>query len=527
MQNSPIRIYLLVSYNNYKEIKRRMLQMSQIENIRNLRQKGSTVAEIKKITKLDRKTIDKYLAKTDFSATVEDQAFTPAKSKLDPYKPIIDKLLENERGYFHKQHFTATRMLEYLTVTLKHKELERSYHLVRKYMKSYRNRIGRDYDGPGSMKLIWHPGEAQADFGEADFYDPDGTLVRRKYLVLSFPNSNRAVYEILPGENGECVCQGLLDFFLFIGYVPKVIIFDNATGIGKRICNIVQQSELFTRFRLHYRFIVRFANVASGWEKGGVENKVGTLRRNLLVPPLQVSHPIQSFNRDVLMPESFDFRVEEPHYEKGLPVRELYKRDEQAMTPLPPTLFEVASFEIRKSNNTGTVMVDYVHSYIIGPGHASEDVLVAKGAWDLRIYTRDGSFIKSFPREYGSTPTQTYDIEAMLSSLVHKPNAWLNSHVREAMPPGGFRDYIDASGNKAKKNAIYMLNECSDRFGFGNASIAANQLCKDGRIPKQEDVMALCNRMASFPLELSENATNASLSMFDALLGNKGVRGAV
>lgn len=39
--------------------------------------------------------------------------------------------------------------------------------------------------------------------------------------------------------------------------------------------------------------------------------------------------------------------------------------------------------------------------------------------------------------------------------------------------------------------------------------------------------MALCNRMASFPLELSENATNASLSMFDALLGNKGVRGAV
>ena len=72
-----------------------------------------------------------------------------------------------------------------------------------------------------------------------------------------------------------------------------------------------------------------------------------------------------------------------------------------------------------------------------------------------------------------------------------------------------------------------MLNECSDRFGFGNASIAANQLCKDGRIPKQEDVMALCNRMASFPLELSENATNASLSMFDALLGNKGVRGAV
>jgi len=504
-----------------------MLQMSQIENIRNLRQKGSTVAEIRKITKLDRKTIDKYLAKTDFSVTVEDQAFTPAKSKLDPYKPIIDELLEKERGYFHKQHFTAVRMLEYLTVTLKHKELEHSYHLVRKYMKSYKNGLRRECDGPGSMKLIWHPGEAQADFGEADFYDPDGTLVRRKYLVLSFPNSNRAVYEILPGENGECVCQGLLDFFQFIGLVPRVIIFDNATGIGKRICNIVQQSELFTRFRLHYRFIVRFANVGSGWEKGGVENKVGTLRRNLLAPPLQVSFPIQAFNTDVLMPESFAFRAEEPHYEKGLSVEQLYKRDEEGMTPLPRTPFEVASIGIRKSNNTGTVVIDNVHSYIVGPGHTSEDVLVAKGAWDLRIYTSDGSLIKSFPREYGTVPTQTYDIEAMLSSLVNKPNAWLNSHVREAMPLGGFRDYIDASENKGRKNAIYMLNECSDRFGFGNASIAANQLCRDGKIPKQEDVAALCNRMVSFPLELSENATNVSLSMFDTLLDRKSGEGAV
>jgi len=210
-----------------------MLQMSQIENIRNLRLEGSTVAEIRKITNLDRKTIDKYLTQTDFSVTVDDMASTPAKSKLDPYKSIIDGLLEKERDYFHKQRFTATRMVEYLAVDLEHKELERSYHLVRKYMKSYRNGLRREYDGPGSMKLVWHPGEAQGDFGEADFYEPDGTLVRKKYLVLSFPNSNKAVFEILPGENGECVCQGLFDFFMFLGFVPRVIVFDNANPDSK------------------------------------------------------------------------------------------------------------------------------------------------------------------------------------------------------------------------------------------------------------------------------------------------------
>ena len=237
-----------------------------------------------------------------------------------------------------------------------------------------------------------------------------------------------------------------------------------------------------------------------------------------MVPPLQITYPIQNFNKEVLIPESFAFRADEPHYEKGISGTDLYKQDEGGMIPLPPTPFEIARIETCKSNKTGTVMIDNVHSYVLGSSHSSEDVLVAKGAWDLRIYTRDGRFIKSFPREYGSMPTQTYDIEAILTSLVNKPNAWLNSHVREAMPHGGFKEYIDASENNTKKNAIYMLNECSDRFGFGNASIAANQLCKDGKIPKQEDIFALCNRMVSFPLELSENATNVSLSMFDALL---------
>ena len=84
------------------------------------------------------------------------------------------------------------------------------------------------------------------DFGQADFIDTDGKYVRKHYLVISFPYSNVSIYEILPGENGECVCQGLLDFFEFIGGVPAVIVFDNATGHCQAACNIVQQSELFT-----------------------------------------------------------------------------------------------------------------------------------------------------------------------------------------------------------------------------------------------------------------------------------------
>ena len=135
-----------------------MLKMSQIENIKNMYREGSTVAEIKEVTGYDRKTIDKYIKKDDFSLSVDDVAKQARPSKLDPYKPIIDDLLEKQKDYYHKQRFTATRMHRYLVDELGIAELSRSYILVRKYMKARRNEQRRN-NGPGTLKLVWHPGE--------------------------------------------------------------------------------------------------------------------------------------------------------------------------------------------------------------------------------------------------------------------------------------------------------------------------------------------------------------------------------
>ena len=73
-----------------------MLKVSQIENIKNMYREGSTIAEIREVTGYDRKTIDKYIRMDDFSLDVEDLAKQRKPSKLDPYKPIIDELLEQQ-----------------------------------------------------------------------------------------------------------------------------------------------------------------------------------------------------------------------------------------------------------------------------------------------------------------------------------------------------------------------------------------------------------------------------------------------
>ena len=58
---------------------------------------------------------------------------------------------------------------------------------------------------------------------------------------------------------------------------------------------------------MHYRFHVRYCNPESGWEKGNVENKVGTVRRNLFVPMPQYTDMVL-YNKQLLRAAEVSFR---------------------------------------------------------------------------------------------------------------------------------------------------------------------------------------------------------------------------
>ena len=136
------------------------------------------------------------------------------------------------------------------------------------------------------------------------------------------------------------------------------------------------------------------------------------------------------------------------------------------------------------------------------------------------MYTRGGEFIKTFPRAYGGEHTITYDIEALLAATVYKPNAWPNSPVRDAMGDGPFKRYLDSIEGAQRRRALYLLNECTGRFGFGAASVAANTLSANGKIPTKEALFIYCTRLETFPLGVSDNPTNVNLEVYDELLGH-------
>ena len=241
-----------------------MLNMTQINLIRDLAKSGYKISEIHEITKLDPKTITKYLEKDDFSPT------PPIKigrsSIVAPFHEKILDYLEADKKLWGKQRHTAKRIFERLR---DEEGYSGSYDAVQKYVKNLRN----DSRTTGTQELVWEPGCAQVDFGEADMYE-DTDCVRRKYLTVSFPYSNDGFSQVFRGETAECVCQGLQDIFHYIGGVPHLLIFDNATGVGRRVMDKITETELFARFRAHCGFQIRFCNPYAGYEKGYVKTFV-------------------------------------------------------------------------------------------------------------------------------------------------------------------------------------------------------------------------------------------------------------
>ncbi len=81
-----------------------------------------------------------------------------------------------------------------------------------------------------ALPLVHKAGEAQADFGSAEFY-LNGKLYEGNYLNVSFPYSNAGYLQLFKGESAECLFEGLMTIFVRLGGIPPRIWFDNASTL--------------------------------------------------------------------------------------------------------------------------------------------------------------------------------------------------------------------------------------------------------------------------------------------------------
>lgn len=483
-----------------------MLTMSQINHIKDLSSCGYRISEISEKTGSDPKTIRKYLSQDDFSPVPPIAQENP--SKLDPFKPVIQEWLEEDKKHWRKQHHTAQRIYERLT---EEHSYTGSYSIVQRYLKKCRSqRVEK-----ANLELVWDPGPAQVDFGEADFYEA-GTLIRKKYLTVSFPYSNDGYSQVFGGETAECVCQGLQDIFEFIGGVPPLLVFDNAAGVGRRVGDAIHESELFSRFRAHYHFRVRFCNPYSGWEKGNVERKVDFNRANLFVPVPHFSE-IEKFNEKLLL--RHEKKAGELHYKKQVPIRELFEEDRRAFLLLPPKRFNVCRYEWLKADGYGKVCMDGKHFYSTRPENAGQKVLVGIHAHTVEILSDSGQIITTHRRAFGEGRTDISDYSTTLSVLLKNSGAWENSGLRRETPDS-LRTYMDAQPKEKLKDCLRIMNELTGQYGFKAAVTAMEMASSRGNI-NICDASVLAARITGYSI-YTPPETGPSLAAYDEAFLKKG-----
>lgn len=455
-----------------------MISMSQVHSIRQMRKEGESIASIARKTGISRTTVYEKLKEQDLSPKMP--VGRDRGKLLDPYRPIIEEWLDGDGRNWRKQRHTARRIYQRLRDEL---GVECSESTVRHYvhdLKLERRNLQDSY-----LDLVWAPAEAQADFGEADFLIY-GQKTRLSFFVLSFPFSNMGFAQVFPSENSECVCQALKQIFEYVGGVPVRIVFDNATGVGRRVCDKVRTTEMFSAFAAHYGFDFRFCNPDSGHEKGNVEGKVKYIRSNLFVPVPKLWN-LCCYNERLL---GRCTKLAKEHYLKGEDEERLFMEDRLAMMGLPEAAFEVVRYVNCKADKKGKVQLDGRHFYSTDPALARCSLIAGLGASTITIYTEDGTEVCRHDRRYGPAPTDTTNPASQLPLLSVKVGGWKNSEVRASVPDD-LRDYMDRLGKQDLGQSLRLMRRQVDSHGWEIALLAMEEaLSMTGRVDEASVAVA-------------------------------------
>ena len=504
-----------------------MLAMDLVHDIRNdFNYQGLNITQIANKYHLDRKTVSKYIDMTDFNdpdPMPKEPEFCP---KLEPYKAKINEWLKADKSAPRKQRHTSKRVYDRLKEEVP--GFDCSLRTVSTYVAKQKRELGLKKP-EGYIPLVHQPGEAQADFGAADYVE-DGVPRSGKYFVLDFPYSNAGFIQLQPGENLECLMESMVSIFNHIGGVPIEIWFDNASSMVTDIMrgggrNLVER---FVRFSEHYGFTPIFMNPASGNEKGAVENKVCYSRNNFLVPlPRFLS--LKAYNEELLT--RCDKDEDREHYRHpDETIEDRFKQDSNVLRRLPDKPFDTAKYERIITDKWGKFTLNAgKHTYSVAPEFASQEVWVKLTAEYVTVLDLDQREIVTHRRLYGDEVQQSMAWLPYLKAISRKPRSLRNTDIY-TMLPENMRTFLDKCQNTERGRVLAMLCELTERTGFDSAVQTVNQaILYNATDP--ESLKTLYRRLYSdipklAPLEMTATMPKvvqfpADLETYDNLLRKK------
>lgn len=332
-------------------------------------------AAIKKF-RLGWHTLKKILAHAEPPGYRQSQA--RPKRKLEPFLPIIQQILTEDRQAPKKQRHTAKRIFERLRD-------EHGYQGGKTVVKD----TVRDWKQSHQevfLPLSHPPGEAQVDFGEATV-KVQGVESKVALFVMTLPYSGAIFIQAFPRECTETFLEGHRRAFEYFGGVPRRISYDNSAIAVIEVLKGRERklTKEFLRLQSHYLFQEHFCLVRRANEKGHVERLIGFARRNFLVPVPQVES-LEALNQHLR--ERCLADLAERTRGKQAPKGDLLPEDQQAFLPLPKQPFEARRVVDRSADSQSLVRFDD-NEYSVPVRYAHRQLTVVATVEEVRLVYED------------------------------------------------------------------------------------------------------------------------------------------
>lgn len=236
------------------------------------------------------------------------------------------------------------------------------------------------------------------------------------------------------------------------------------------------QTRLFSLFRAHYGFGPRFRDPCSGHGKGSVENAVGFVRRNLMVP-MPSAESFQTLTRVWL--DECGRVAGSDHCRHDVPVIELFEAEKDHMLPLPGVRFDLCDWRSVKADKTGAATID-ANRYPAGPKWRSMRLQAGVRVFEIELRGPDGETITTPERIWGHSAKTQVDPASLLAIIARKPRIWGESPIRNDFPET-VRVLLDRMDARTRSDLLDDIRAVAADCGFAATVKAVETVINAGR----------------------------------------------
>jgi len=446
--------------------------------------------------RVSRKTVRKVIRSEETAFTYERSS--QPQPRIGPWRNELDRVLAANAARPSRERLTLTRIFE----ELRGLGYDGGYDAVRRYAAAWKSRES-EATAAAYVPLSFAPGEAYQFDWSHEIVVIDGVTTTVKVAHVRLCHSRMMFVRAYPRETQEMVFDAHDKAFAFFGGACTRGIYDNmktavdAVFVGKERA----YNRRFLQMCSHYLVEPVACTPAAGWEKGQVENQVGTVRQRFFAPRVKMKSYAEL--NAWLADRCIAWARAQRHTE--MPDRTIWEVFEAERASLVPYAGPFDGFHAVPAAVSKTCLVRFdSNKYSVAASAVGRPVEIR--AYAERIELRqDGRVVGEHRRAFGRGKT-IYDPWHYVPVLARKPGALRNGapfkdwelpgaleRIRRKLrgAPDGDRQMVEILGAVLADGLPAVEAACAEALtdGVHSADVILNILARRREPPPPDTIM--------------------------------------